>query len=171
MLRQSRPMPMKTENEPLSFGINDLMNVTKQFLDTRQRDVLYEVDSTMARKEPTTLRLSVNNFREEFEAACLHGWHKRITRVELARRLEASTESLGHGEGICKSWEDFAYLKSIYIDVAALLDLTAIRNRSIKIQNGMDRRHKTMVWFIGPCHGPTSQPPVRATRGWGTNSG
>ena len=86
------PLPMKTEteNEPLPFGINDLMNVTKPFLDTRHRDVLYEVDSTMARNEPATLRLFVNNYREKFEAACLHGWHKRITRVELAQRLIAS---------------------------------------------------------------------------------
>ena len=96
--------------EPLPFGINDLMKATNTFLDTSHRAVLYRVDGAMARKEPMTLRLYVDNYREKFEAACLHGWHKRVTRVELARRRDASTELLGHGEGICKSWQDFTHL-------------------------------------------------------------
>ena len=138
-MQQERPNPLTTSvptteivYEPMPFSINDLTKATKPYLNTRQKAVLQRADSAMARNETETLRLFVDNYREKFEAACLHGEHKRVTRVELARRPKRSTQSLGHGAGICKSWEDFAHLNSVYIDIAALLDLMAKKQSVIR---------------------------------------
>lgn len=141
--------PIGIEDSATSTILDDVWRRTTPFLDTAtQSNALERLNVSMARREPITLRLFVDDYHEKFEAACTRGLHKRITRVELARRPRSYAISVGP-ENKCKSWQDFAYLNSIYIDVVALQSMMfPDKEKQNAIAAKKDRTMASFTWKI-----------------------
>ena len=115
-------------HQTMPIGQRRILESTSVFLNDTEKQTMYKTDHAPAYHQPTTLRLFVDQYHEKYDAACKRGVHKRVTRVQLANQPRTQPRtSLVSGEGtLCKSWEDFQYLKSIYIDVDALLNLKSL---------------------------------------------
>ena len=109
----------------MPVGERRFLETTSAFLTDAGKQTIYKTHYGPPYNRPTTLQLFADQYHEKFDAACKRGMHKRVTRVHLANRLSTQSITLmsGGAGSLCKSWEDFENLKSIYIDVDALLNL------------------------------------------------